>query len=71
MAKRLLLDALVKVLGEFIYISEENLNLSLAVWSGRIVLHHLKIKTDKLLKSFNLTVHNGLIHTFKLLYHGQ
>lgn len=66
MAKRLVLDALVKVLGEFIHISEENLNLNLAVWSGRIVLHHLKLKTDKILQSFNLHVHSGLIHTLEI-----
>ena len=43
MAKRLLLDVLVKVLGEFIELNEDNLDLSLAVWSGHIVLKDLKV----------------------------
>ena len=43
MAKRLLLDVLVKVLGEFIELNEDNLDLSLAVWSGHIALKDLKV----------------------------
>ena len=43
MAKKLLLDVLLKVLGEFIELNEENLDLSLAVWSGHIALKDLKV----------------------------
>jgi vacuolar protein sorting-associated protein 13A/C len=67
MAKKFVLDALIKVLGEFIDINEENLNLSVAVWSGRIVLNNLKLKTDKLLQSLNLSVHHGLIHQLEVI----
>lgn len=44
MAKRLLLDVLVKVLGEFVELNEDNLDLNLAVWSGHIVLKDLKVR---------------------------
>ena len=43
MAKKLLLDVLLKVLGEFIELNEDNLDLSLAVWSGHIALKDLKV----------------------------
>lgn len=43
MAKKLLLDVLLKVLGEFIELNENNLDLSLAVWSGHIALKDLKV----------------------------
>ena len=61
MAKQLLLNALAKVLGEFIDISEENLNLSLAVWSGQIVLNNLKLKTDSFVRTFNLSILHGYV----------
>ena len=43
MAKKLLLDVLVKVLGEYIELDASNLDLSLAVWSGHIALKNLKV----------------------------
>lgn len=43
MAKRILLDILVKVLGEYIELDAENFDLSLAVWSGHIALKNLKV----------------------------
>lgn len=43
MAKRLLLDILVKVLGEYIELDAGNFDLSLAVWSGHIELKNLKV----------------------------
>lgn len=67
MAKKLLLDALVKVLGEFIELNEENLDLSLAVWSGQIVLNNLKLKTDKLLRNINLQVLHGSIKSLEIV----
>ena len=67
MAKKLLLDALVKVLGEFIELNEENLDLSLAVWSGQIVLNNLKLKTDKLLRNVNLQVLHGSIKSLEIV----
>ena len=67
MAKKLLLDALVKVLGEFIELNEGNLDLSLAVWSGQIVLNNLKLKTDKLLRNVNLQVLHGSIKSLEIV----
>lgn len=43
MAKRLLLDILVKVLGEYIELDAGNFDLSMAVWSGHIALKNLKV----------------------------
>jgi vacuolar protein sorting-associated protein 13A/C len=64
MAKRLLLNVLVKVLGEFIELNEENLNL--AVWSGQIVLTNLTLKTEHILKNFNLNVFHGSIQRLEV-----
>ena len=61
MAKKLLLDILVKVLGEFVELNEDNLDLNLAVWRGRITFHNLKLKTDKLLRNIDLAIHHGEI----------
>jgi Vacuolar sorting-associated protein 13, N-terminal/N-terminal region of Chorein or VPS13 len=58
MAKKLLLDVLVKVLGEFIELNEDNLDLSLAVWSGHIALKDLKV-------FLNLRAHD---EAFDILY---
>ena len=43
MAKKILLDILVKVLGEYIELDADNFDLSLAVWSGHIALKNLKV----------------------------
>lgn len=64
MAKRLLLNVLVKVLGEFIELNEENLNL--AVWSGQIVLTNLRLKTDHILKTYNLNVFHGSVQRLEV-----
>lgn len=64
MAKHLLHTVLVKVLGEFIELDEDNLNL--AVWSGQIVLNNLKLKTDTILKNFNLNVFHGSIQRLEV-----
>jgi N-terminal region of Chorein or VPS13 len=45
MAKRLLLDILVKVLGEYIELDADNFNLDMAVWSGHIALKNLKVSS--------------------------
>jgi|SaaInlStandDraft_5_1057022.scaffolds.fasta_scaffold711410_1 hypothetical protein len=42
MAKRLVLEALKGVLNDYLEIDENNFDL--AVWSGTIVLHDVKIK---------------------------
>ena len=55
------MDALVKVFGEFIELSEENFDLNLAVWSGQISLHDLKLRTHNLLRSFDLSIVHGTI----------
>lgn len=62
MAKKLLLDVLVKVLGEYIELNSDNLNLNLAVWSGNIALKNLKVRhdcvsVDSNLRKFCLTLH--------------
>ena len=67
MAKKLLLDVLVRVLGEYVELSEEKLDLNLAVWSGQIVLHDLRLKTDKLLRNFNLSILHGSIKTLEII----
>jgi hypothetical protein len=64
MAKRLLLNLLVKVLGEFIELNEENLNLG--VWSGQIILNNLKLKTDKFLRNLNVVINHGSIKTLEI-----
>ena len=48
MAKKLLLDILVKVLGEYIELNSDNLNLNLAVWSGNIALKNLKVRRSEI-----------------------
>jgi len=65
MAKRLLLNALVTVLGEFIELNEESLDL--AVWSGSIVLHDLKLKTENILRNLNFTILNGTIKSLEIV----
>lgn len=67
MAKRLLLDILINVLGEYIELSEENFDLNLAVWSGQIILHDLQLKTDKLLRNYNLSILHGSIKTLEII----
>ena len=64
MAKRLLFNVLVKVLGEFIELNEKDLNL--AVWNGQIVLHNLVLKTDKLLRDHSLNIVHGTIATLEI-----
>jgi hypothetical protein len=65
MAKRFLLEALVKLLGEFVEIDESN--LSLGVWSGQIILTDLKLKTDNLLKKFKFTIFHGSVRSLEIL----
>ena len=66
MAKQMLLNALVQTLGEYIELNAENLDLSLAVWSGQIVLHDLKLKTEKILRNYNVSVLHGQIQTLEV-----
>ena len=53
MAKKLLLDVLVKVLGEYIELNSDNLNLNLAVWSGNIALKNLKVRRMNLCLNYS------------------
>lgn len=64
MAKRLLLNALITVLGEFIYLNEENLDL--AVWGGCIVLHDLKLKPENILRNAEYSVVYGTVKTLEI-----
>ncbi len=66
MAKKLLLDALLKVLGDFVCLEEDNLDLSLAVWSGQIVLHNLKLKAHKILRNYNISIVHGYIRSLEV-----
>jgi predicted RNA-binding protein associated with RNAse of E/G family len=59
MAKKLLLDVLVKVLGEYVELDSDNLDV--AVWSGNISLKDLKVN---LLHEFTI---KSLIMFFSLL----
>ena len=67
MAKKLLLDALVSVLGEYIELNESNLDLTLAVWSGQLKLQNLKLKTNKLLKKFNINILYASISSLEII----
>ena len=70
MAKKLLLDALIKVLGQYVELNEEILDLSVGVWSGQIVLHNLKLSKDivdkKLFSGHNFSIYNGIIETLEI-----
>lgn len=66
MAKRLLLNVLAKVLGEYIDINETNLNLNVAVWSGQIILQNLKLKTNKLSDLLHVGIHHGHISRLEI-----
>ncbi|RYG99035.1 hypothetical protein EON65_50740 [archaeon] len=64
MAKQLVYTLLVKVLGEFVELDENN--LSLAVWSGQIKLHNLKLKTENILKGHQFHIHHGIVQTLEV-----
>lgn len=67
MAKRLLLNVLVQVLGDFIDgLTEENLKVG--VWSGEIVLENLQIN-KALLQKYNapFSLRYGLIKRLELI----
>jgi len=64
--KRILLDSLINVFGSFIELNEENFDLNLAVWSGQIALHDLKLKAHDLLRSFDLSIVHGHIRTLEV-----
>jgi hypothetical protein len=66
MAKHLVLNVLQNVLSDFLEIDEKNFDLNLAVWSGSIRLHDVKLKTDKLFRSFNLSFVNGVVKTLEV-----
>mgnify|MGYP005994255063 CR=1 FL=1 len=66
MAKRILLSALVNVLGDFVDgLTEEN--LAVGVWSGKIVLNHVQLNRkaiDKL--NLSVSVEHGFIETLEV-----
>ena len=66
MAKKIVLDALQRVLSDYLEIDETNFDLNLAVWSGSIKLHDVKLKTDKLFRSFNTTFVHGSVKTLEI-----
>ncbi len=66
MAKRLVLDALQGVLSDYLEIDETNFDLNLAVWSGSIIMHDVKLKTDKLFRNFNTTFVYGSVKTLEV-----
>lgn len=55
----------MRVLGEFIEIDESN--LSLAVWSGKVVLTQLKLKADNILQKFNFVIYHGYVERLELV----
>jgi hypothetical protein len=69
MAKKLALDLITKLLGEFVELNEDNLDLSLGslVWSGQIILHDLKLKHHKIFRNYNLNIVNGCIKKLELI----
>jgi vacuolar protein sorting-associated protein 13A/C len=66
MAKRLILNALKSVLSDYLEIDDNNFDLNLAVWSGSIVLHDVKLKTDKLFRHYNLSFVHGIVQTLEV-----
>ena len=71
MAKRILLDILVKVLGEYIELDADNFDLSLAVWSGHIALKNLKVSviyTEILAHIFVVTMKKLVTYVSKLAF---
>ena len=66
MAKQIVLNVLQSVLSDFLEIDEDNFDLNLAVWSGSIVLHDVKLKTDKLFRNFNLSYVHGVVRTLEV-----
>lgn len=66
MAKRILLSALVNVLGDFVDgLTEEN--LAVGVWSGKIVLNHLQLNRKAIEKlNLSVTVEQGFIDTLEV-----
>ena len=66
MAKQIVLNVLQSVLSDFLEIDEDNFDLNLAVWSGSIVLHNVKLKTDKLFRNFNLSYVDGMVRTLEV-----
>ena len=55
MAKAYVLKALQGVLSDYLEIDEHNFDLNLAVWSGSIVLHDVKLRNDSIFRNLNLT----------------
>ena len=66
MAKRILLSALVNVLGDFVDgLTEEN--LAVGVWSGKIVLNHVQLNRRAIEKlNLSVTVEHGFIETLEV-----
>lgn len=64
MAKRLLLNVLVKILGEFVELDEDN--LSWAVWAGQIKLNNLKLKPENILKGYQFVIYHGIVQSLEI-----
>ena len=62
--KKLLLNLLVKVLGEFVELDENN--LSVAIISGQVCLHNLKLRTENIFKKFNFMIFHGSLKTLEI-----
>lgn len=67
MTKRLLLNALVKVLGDFVEgLTEENLKVG--VWSGKIILKNLKLNETGIKKlKFPIDILSGFVETLEVV----
>jgi vacuolar protein sorting-associated protein 13A/C len=67
MTKRLLLNALVTVLGDFVEgLTEENLKVG--VWSGKIILNHLKLNNNGIKKlKFPVDIVHGYVETLEVV----
>ena len=67
MAKKLLLSALVNVLGDFVDgLTEEN--LAVGVWSGKIVLNQVQLNRKAVAKlNLPVAVEHGFIETLEVI----
>jgi len=61
MAKAYVLGALQGVLSDYLEIDASNFDLSLAVWSGSIILHDVKVRSNNLFRNLNLTGVHGVV----------
>lgn len=64
MAKRLILDLLIKFVGEFMELDEDSFTGSF--WSGQIKYNNLKLKPQNFIKGYQLTSHHSIVQNLEV-----